>query len=237
MVILEYGTIVSKHTEMDASQSLHVNPARLVAACVIGALDIALNTVTFVTLRKRENKCFGEITTLFIQSLALNDLYSGVQLTVMETTHTVLVPLGRMWSRICYIFTIVLYTQLTFSAMLLCCLSLDRFIAIAYPLRYPSILTVGRSKRIVILTFIACLSVSVTCVTVIHFKIATIDFDEVHRYCATGELPEFQKNFLFIIVSVVGAIIMLLPFVLTSALNLPLLFIVAGHIKRRQKKD
>ena len=114
-----------------------------------GLLVLFTNVFSMEIIRRCEN-VFGEVSRFLYRTIAVIDLIGGVSGCVFYSM------LGgqRIWpfdEWSCRILSSFFYVALMESAVILTCISIDRYIAIRKPLRYDSIVTLFRMK---ILTFV-----------------------------------------------------------------------------------
>lgn len=206
---------------------------RLLSSFAVGTMSIILNSVTIFVLSKSENNCFGEITTIFVRALAWNNLFSGLQLVLVEII-ILLTPLPQVWPDLCILLTPLFYTSINLSALFLCCLSIDRYVAVSYPLRYPIVLTKTVAVRLLL---IAAHSGTISCWLLFfyhHFKYRETFFSFDIYYCQTIYTPQFQDP-IWILLLAIGIVVPTVSFTLITVVNIKLFIIAVGHVKRQNQ--
>ena len=146
------GTVV--HNDVHTSGTI----ITLVALGLINIAVVLGNSLVIaavITTRKLRT-----VTNIFIVSLASADLLLGFAVLPFSISVEVLDIWiwGRIW---CNIWLAVDVWLCTASIISLCAISLDRYIAVTHPIRYPSIMSPIRGKVLVssvwILSFVICL--------------------------------------------------------------------------------
>ncbi|XP_077302865.1 octopamine receptor in mushroom bodies [Arctopsyche grandis] len=99
------------------------------------------------------------VTNLFIVSLAVADLLVGIAVLPFSATWEVFKVwiFGDVW---CSVWLAVDVWMCTASILNLCAISLDRYVAVARPVRYPSLMSRKRAKALIaglwVLSFVIC---------------------------------------------------------------------------------
>ncbi|XP_038076770.1 beta-2 adrenergic receptor-like [Patiria miniata] len=111
-----------------------------VLTCV---LVVVLNVVCLIVLHR--TRALQEPTKVFMMSLNASDLLSGITVCVPTTVNWTIQrwPFGRILCKIYATFGMQLFIATILSVLLL---TIDRYIAIFFPLRYPSMLTQTRAR-------------------------------------------------------------------------------------------
>lgn len=131
---------------------------KIIALSIINlavVLGNSLVIVAVVTTRKLRT-----VTNIFIVSLACADLLLG--LAVLPFSISLEVVDTWLWGDIwCSIWLAIDVLLCTASILSLCAISLDRYVAVTHPIRYPSIMSPPRGRVLVatvwILSFVICL--------------------------------------------------------------------------------
>lgn len=99
------------------------------------------------------------VSNTFIASLALTDLLIGLVVLPLSTSYEVLGywPIG---STACKVWTALNIWVCTASTQQLCVISIDRYIAIAHPLKYPQLISLKRCRIICLAVWIVSLLVA-----------------------------------------------------------------------------
>lgn len=130
----------------------------LIVLLSINILVIGGNTLVILAVAK--SKKLRSVTNLFIVSLAFADLFLGIAIlpfsTMLEVLHVWV--FGRIW---CVMYLAIDVWLCTASILNLVAISLDRYIAITHPMRYPSLMSRRRAKCLIagvwVFAFIVCL--------------------------------------------------------------------------------
>lgn len=129
----------------------------LIILIAVNFLVIAGNVLVVVTVAKC--KKLRSVTNLFIVSLAFADLFLGIAILpfaiVLELVHVWI--FGSAW---CSIWLAIDVWLSTASILNLMAISLDRYIAVMHPIRYPTLMSRKRAKILIavvwVLAFIVC---------------------------------------------------------------------------------
>ncbi|XP_071807155.1 histamine H2 receptor-like [Asterias amurensis] len=114
------------------------------------ALIIVLNSVCLVVLRHVRG--IQETTRVFMMSLTLSDLCTGIIFGIPDLYYII----STSWivsGSFCKILPYLTTTLITINALSMVLLTIDRFLAIAYSLNYPRLMTLKRSKVMVTLVW------------------------------------------------------------------------------------
>ncbi|XP_033628780.1 alpha-1A adrenergic receptor-like [Asterias rubens] len=123
----------------------NVTTVSILKACVLGVVAVLVligNTMCLIVLRNTENGVHP-VTKLFLVSLTLSDLLVGLLVCVPVIGSTALQrwPYGETY---CYV--VAMCHALYFNAGLsVLAINIERYIAVVWPLRYPTIVTVHRA--------------------------------------------------------------------------------------------
>ncbi|XP_033644876.1 G-protein coupled receptor 52-like [Asterias rubens] len=112
------------------------------------ALIMVLNPVCLVVLRHVRG--IQETTKLFMMSLTLSDLCAGIFFGIPHLYYFI----STSWivsDSFCKISPYLVTALVTVNALSMVSLTIDRFLAIAYPLHYPRLMTLKRSKVMIAL--------------------------------------------------------------------------------------
>ncbi|XP_038057230.1 beta-1 adrenergic receptor-like [Patiria miniata] len=155
------GIIVTSNTTEDNVEKELTSTTLLILVKVMAVLAIflcvLLNPLMLVTLRRVTS--IQPTTKIFMASLTLSDLCNSL---------CWILPLTELFAGswllgdfLCVVYSVTIYLFNGLGIYSLLLLTVDRYIAISRPLRYPSIMTVFRSKTIVFSTWAA---VSIICI-------------------------------------------------------------------------
>ncbi|KAJ8045169.1 5-hydroxytryptamine receptor 4 [Holothuria leucospilota] len=208
----------------DAFLAFHV-VTHLVMANANGVLCILFNSLNLVTLR-RETSCFGEATTVFVKCLALTDLLTGVCI-ILAADLTMWKQLVTHFSFFCSLtfWSTSFITLLSFH--FISCLTFDRVVAIAFPLRHRALLPPERARKISFCAFINVLAISVF-ISFDKFGISNHYFDVQGHKCISEGFYKFSAMTwsYYIYASIVGLFI---PFSFTVGANIYLFIVTVKH--------
>ena len=147
-------------------------------------LILTLNPLSLITLRRVAS--FQLTTKIFLASLTVNDLVAGlcvVPILLIRYIHGTW-PLGAM---LCIIYKAVKHWTVHLSIYSLLLLTIDRYLAIVWCLHYPRLMTVRRSKVIVVLGWLTSLLISSLNSVWTYTTSNTCDFtDGVMEYVLTS---------------------------------------------------
>ncbi|XP_071807289.1 histamine H2 receptor-like [Asterias amurensis] len=114
------------------------------------ALTLVLNSVCLVVLRHVRG--IQKTTKLFMMSLTLSDLCTGIFFGIPNLYYII----STSWivsGSFCKILPYIQTALITINALSMVLLTIDRFLAIAYPLHYPRLMTLKRSKVMITLVW------------------------------------------------------------------------------------
>ncbi|XP_012937854.1 octopamine receptor 1-like [Aplysia californica] len=151
--------------------------------CVVVLLVLAGNTLVVAAVATTRK--LRTVTNVFIVNLACADLLLGVLVlpfsAVLEIKDVWI--FGHLW---CQVWLAVDVWLCTTSILTLCCISLDRYLAITHPIRYPGLMSSRRAKTLVasvwLFSFIIC------CPPLIGWN----DTSGELRHSNTSEAPDFS---------------------------------------------
>src|SRR6218665_3046575 len=120
-------------------------PVTLLVA--LDLLVIAGNSLVIASVLT--NRKLRSVTNTFIISLAVSDLLLGLAVLPFSSANEVLGywPFGTLW---CSVWLAIDVWLCTASILNLCAISLDPFLAISRPIRYPSLMTRSRARLFVV---------------------------------------------------------------------------------------
>ena len=157
-----------------------------ILAALVTALNLLLNPLMLVTLRRVTS--IQPTTKVLMASLTVSDLCNGIFSAFrLPELATGAWPLGDF---LCAASGVLTYTFHVLSILSLLVLTADRYLAIAYPLRYPTLVTESRIKIVVGIKWVA----SVTLCTVLfgildHKKVLS---DRYFRLCVWNPYSDWQ---------------------------------------------
>ena len=135
------------------------NICAIVLLTITLILIVTLNPLCLVVLRRVSG--IQETTKLFMMSLTMCDLCTGVFCGIPELTNKI-TQIWVLGDFLCAMSDILDPTFFTINILSLLLLTIDRFIAIVHSLHYPSLMTPKRAKVIVSLVWILTLTIYVT---------------------------------------------------------------------------
>ncbi|XP_071800594.1 histamine H2 receptor-like [Asterias amurensis] len=121
----------------------------LVVAYITEALILVLNSVCLVVLRRVRG--VQETTKLFMMSLTLSDLCNGIFYGIPNIRYYMFYP--SVDGPFCKIMPFLSLALFTINVLSLVMLTIDRFLAITYTLHYPRLMTLKRSKVMILLVW------------------------------------------------------------------------------------
>lgn len=145
-------------SELEPSVNIFVVVLKAVAMTLIMGAAIVGNSLVIISVKKFE-KLRGRVTNYFIVSLAFADIV--VAILVMPFNASQEITGKWLFGRaMCDIFNSndVLFS--TASILHLCCISVDRYIAINYPLQYDSKMTKRCACAMILTTWVASVLIS-----------------------------------------------------------------------------
>ncbi|XP_077992849.1 histamine H2 receptor-like [Glandiceps talaboti] len=151
---------LNSETKYNWNESDRVNPETvanrpMVAIVIIGIVIVAITLATIlgnilVCLAAVVNRKLRTVTNFFVVSLAVADLLVGLLVLPFSATYEI----KREWPFgviLCNIWISMDVLLCTVSILNLFAISLDRYIAITRPMRYPLIMTTGRASVTLVL--------------------------------------------------------------------------------------
>ena len=164
-----YANELSSNAENVTSKCVNVTSAVeyapvdtefVIASVVLAAINMAVlfgNSLVVAAVFKTRK--LRTVTNIFIVNLACADLLLGIFVLPFSATLEVLDVwvFGVIWCRVWLAVDVWLCTASIFN---LCCISLDRYLAITRPMKYPALMSSKRGKILVLLiwviSFIIC---------------------------------------------------------------------------------
>ena len=149
------GTNTSEINHEELMYTAHIFTYVLLTVILI----FMLNPLCLVVLRRLSG--IQETTKLFMMSLTISDLCTGIFSGIPMLTYNI----SQTWvlgDFLCRMFGITFTTFFTLNLFSLVLLTIDRFIAIVSPLRYPTLMTPTRAK--VIIACVCSLTVTINAI-------------------------------------------------------------------------
>ncbi|XP_071803659.1 histamine H2 receptor-like [Asterias amurensis] len=165
---------------------------------------------------------FSDNTRILMTSLALSDIGVGF-LAVSSLFISVFVESYTIPSWLCHVAFAWFYTCTSRSVVDLMMLSVDRFVAVTKPLRYPTILPQHRVKLITLILWVFIVTLGVT-----TSLINTVEFNECVSLCVP-KLPRSVTDSVLIFI-----MYYVLPLVIIFGMNMKLCQLSSMHVKKIQ---
>ncbi|XP_038055044.1 beta-1 adrenergic receptor-like [Patiria miniata] len=192
------GIIVTSNSTGDIIENEHTSTTLLILVKVLAVLAIflcvLLNPLMLVTLRRVTS--IQPTTKIFMASLTLSDLCNNLYWILALTE--LFAGSWLLGDFFCVVYSVTSYLFVSLSIVSLFILTVDRYIAISRPLQYPSIMTVFRSKIIVLSTWA---TVSIICSLVLGINGSRIVSLDTRYYLCLGHND--WRNYLFFLLAVV----------------------------------
>ncbi|XP_071801684.1 histamine H2 receptor-like [Asterias amurensis] len=206
----------------------------LVVAYIIEALILVLNSVCLVVLRRVRG--VQETTKLFMMSLTLSDLCNGIFFGIPNVRYYMFYPsVDGPFCKIMPFLTIALFTINVLSLVIL---TIDRFLAITYTLHYPRLMTLKRSKVMILLVWSLTIMLysALYCISHVGNQRDQNEFLESVLLCA-GRQPVLRYIIAAVLGVSLGTILILYAYILKVARRQARLIAsqnILGNIEGRQ---
>ena len=138
-----------------------LTPGMIVTSVILlGIVVIVLLGNSLVITAVIKTRKLRTVTNIYIVSLACSDLLLGICVLPYSASYEVLDfwPFGDTWCSIWLAIDVLLCTA---SILNLCAISLDRFLAVTSPIKYPSLMSKRRGKILVSCVWILSLLISI----------------------------------------------------------------------------
>ncbi|XP_038055043.1 adrenocorticotropic hormone receptor-like [Patiria miniata] len=192
------GIIVTSNSTEDNIENEHTSRTLFILVAVLAVLAIflcvLLNPLMLVTLRRVTS--IQPTTKIFMASLTLSDLCNNLYWILALTE--LFAGSWLLGDFLCVVNGVTSYLFVSLSIFSLFILTVDRYIAISQPLRYPSIMTVFRSKIIVLSTWAA---VSIFCILIFGIDGSRVVSLDTRYYLCIGNYD--WRNYLALTIAVV----------------------------------
>ena len=120
---------------------------------VLGNALVCISVIKYSFLRKLSN--------YFVFSLAVSDIFVSVCVIPFDVIYWIQFPLWTLGSYLCNLWNSLFFLFLTASIFNLLAISVDRFTAVVFPLKYPVFMTLNTTKGIVFTVWIYSSTVGV----------------------------------------------------------------------------
>ncbi|KAK3101920.1 hypothetical protein FSP39_007360 [Pinctada imbricata] len=126
---------------------------------LLGIIVVVLLGNSLVIIAVIKTRKLRTVTNIYIVSLACSDLLLGICVLPYSASYEVLGfwPFGRTWCSMWLAIDVLLCTA---SILNLCAISLDRFLAVTNPMKYPSLMSKRRGRVLVSCVWILSLIIS-----------------------------------------------------------------------------
>ncbi|XP_038057228.1 kappa-type opioid receptor-like [Patiria miniata] len=201
------GTTVTTNTTGDKDENEFDSTTLLILVKVLTVLAIflcvLLNPLMLVTLRRVTS--IQPTTKIFMASLTLSDLCNSLCRIFALTEE-----LAGSWllgDFLCVVDSVTIYLFNGLGIISLLLSTVDRYIAISRPLRYPSIMTVFRSKIIVFSTWVA---MSILCISIFGInssQIVSLDSRSSHCIAESYDWKRYL-SFTLVVIPILSILIL-----------------------------
>ncbi|XP_072172444.1 octopamine receptor beta-1R-like [Diadema setosum] len=149
-VTTRYYTMYANQTSTDAtipsSQTYSVQTiVQITFFCLFACLIVISNTLILFVLYKVQD-CFEEMQQFVFRALAVTDLLTGIFCCTLTAFAMIFGTRRSFSSSLCAVRGAACTGLTNLSALLITCACFDRFVAIIYPLHYPTMVTLRRAK-------------------------------------------------------------------------------------------
>ena len=181
------------------------------------------NALCLLALRKGTQ--FNEITKVFLKSLTIADMLNGIVygIPIIAVSAVRYWPFGEF---ICSLQSFIGYNVVIAGSFSIFAVNVERFIAIVYPLRHPTFLTLRRAQWITVTLWILA-----SIVTLIY-AIATywnFQYFPYFNHCAFAPAGGNQINFFYLLPFIMGFHV---PYFITIILYLKIIAVSHHHKKQ-----
>lgn len=207
---------------------------RLTLSNISGLLCVISNILNLFVLKMAPN-CFGETTTCLVRVLAVADLSNGLFFLSFENLSLLTFDkqiLRNYW--FCFVFQVGRMITIFSSLHLITFVTVDRFVAIRYPLKYATILS--PAKVYVVLAAILLYDVFTSLlISSRAFRFDGLAYDERTRFCAFTR--DYRENVVYsILLAIVSYVIGVFgPALFIVSANFYLLVVTVRQLKEMSK--
>ncbi len=218
----------SDNTENDVILSQHLLIFKATAFGILICLNVCFNTFTLMVLRRMRD--LKPATRVLLTSMTVGDIVSLIyHIPVFISTIVNDWPFGSYSCTVLGLAGVLVNILYYFNLPVV---NLERYIAVAYPYKYPSLVTVSRARAAVVSIW----GFAVSCAIIVSYgSSGTTSYVQIFHACFLQEnLEEYvvamrQKDFKVIITTTISWLIPVIPLTVSFGLFLRLYLIAKKH--------
>ncbi|XP_072173173.1 probable G-protein coupled receptor 21 [Diadema setosum] len=126
---------------------MHQPDIALAIAFGLTTLSIVVSNIMTLTVLHRVPNCFEEVPRIIFQTLAVTDLLTGLLCSMLSCLFSAAPHLQNAFT--CCVRTMACTACINLSTLVMAFATVDRYIAVTRPLRYPSLMTTKRTKIVI----------------------------------------------------------------------------------------
>ncbi|XP_071478914.1 probable G-protein coupled receptor 21 [Diadema antillarum] len=143
-IFFDYSDSFANSTDI---KMMHQPNIALAIVFGLTTLSIVVSNIMTLTVLHRVPTCFEEVPRIIFQTLAVTDLLTGLLCSMLSCLFSVAPHLQNALT--CSVRTMACTTCINLSALVMAFATVDRYIAVTKPLRYPSLMTTKRTKIVI----------------------------------------------------------------------------------------
>ncbi|XP_054774666.2 neuropeptide FF receptor 2-like [Lytechinus pictus] len=199
--------------------ALSITQATLLAICLL--MTVISNTFILIILYKVRN-CFEEMQQFVFQALAVTDFLTGIFCCGLSMLSIIIGPGQPFSSAMCAIRGAACTGLTNLSALLISCACFDRFVAVIFPLRYFSFVSMKRAR--IVLLFLCTMAASNGALSLLRGR--TVAKSNLCLSDFSSERLAFRPSL------VTSLLIFSITLLLTSISNIKVMLVASGQSKR-----